>query len=98
MNTTDSGEAPGSSHFRNGPRKREVFEAEKLADEASEMKAIHPISGTYLLTALRNEPRSSVDATDDICWFAALGNNGKRVNASHSDKPEVIRKSLRCRA
>jgi hypothetical protein len=43
----------------------EVLEAEKLADEATKMKAIHAMSGTYLVTLLRNEPRCP-ESIDDM--------------------------------
>ena len=66
MNRTVPSEAPGNSHSIKGPTKREVFGAEKLSDDAKEMKSIQPIRGTYLLTALRRKPRSSVVATDDM--------------------------------
>ena len=45
MNMRVSGEALGNSQFNNGPIKLEVFEAEKLADEATEINAIQRISG-----------------------------------------------------
>jgi hypothetical protein len=51
MNISVSGEALGNSHWNSGPRTVEVFDAEKLADEANEIKVIQPISGRYLLTA-----------------------------------------------
>jgi len=42
----------------------EVFEAEKLAEEAKEIKAIQAMSGRYLLTAPGWEMRSSTDSIE----------------------------------
>ena len=59
-----SSEAFGNSHFNRGPMTDEVFEAEKLAEEANEIKAIQAISGRYLLTAPGCEMRSSTDSIE----------------------------------
>lgn len=49
-NTSVSSDAFGNNHFNNGPTIVEVFEAEKLADEANDMNAIQARRGKYLLT------------------------------------------------
>ena len=54
----------GNSHFNRGPMKDEVFEAEKLAEEAKEIKANQAMSGRYLLTAPACEMRSSTDSIE----------------------------------
>jgi hypothetical protein len=43
-----------------------VFEAEKLADDANEMKPIQAMSGRYLLTAPGYESRPCLDSIDSI--------------------------------
>lgn len=64
INTRVASEAFGNSHFNRGPMTDEVFEAEKLAEEANEIKANQAISGRYLLTAPGYEMRSSIDSIE----------------------------------
>ena len=59
----------GNSHFNRGPMKDEVFEAEKLAEEAKEIKANQAMSGRYLLTAPGCEMRSSTDSIERDASF-----------------------------
>ena len=49
----DCSDALGNSHLIIGSMIDEVFEEEKLPEDATEMKAIHVRSGTYLLMVER---------------------------------------------
>lgn len=71
-----SADAFGKNQRKSGPIILEVLFAEKLADEAKEMKIIHPTSGKYLQRNVR-EFGLEGESTDDI------GTQKQRWEASH---------------